>query len=190
MFMQSKVSETSSHLLLVWLPHKKAECWLSGPIFLIQPQKWLWETLFTLPLSHSPSIPKPDWEAREEHCSIHELRKPSGLALPPYSGPRVECVPVPGPLICVNVSRCHFSPLLYLWPIRGEGSCGFGLSWNWRGDYFWVWRWCVFSSLASSFCCLVSKPAGTMPMRVDVPWPTLLSIDFSVLTVTCCWNMW
>lgn len=175
----------TSALLLIW----QSSCNFPCPCLILDsvPKVNVRHLLHCLP----PSTLEPDWEAREECCAIHAACNSPGLAWLPHLGPGVACAgPVPGmhSLAYSCAWAAHLSALPTSDPM---GKSGHLLSWNWRGqDLLRVCRPCIFSSLASSSCCLMSNPAGTVPMSTDACWPAPLSVVLVSSALTSCWNTW
>lgn len=165
MFMQSKVSEPSSHLLLVWLPHKKAECWLSNPIFLIQSQKWLWETLFTLPLSRSPSF-------------LNQIGRPERNI-----AQSMNCAN-PQALLCLHIQALEWSACLCLAPLPVLMCLGVIFPLSSISDPLGV-------RVAVVLGCLETEEVTTFESGDDVfslPWHLPFAVWWVSLQAQCPWE--
>lgn len=133
----------------------------------------MWEVPSTLPLTSSPPTPEPDWDASGgllNTCYVQLLRPCTASMLRPCSG--VYCVPKRHAYVCVN-APCVSVPsslptsdlvMMAVWKLKKQGAAYKSI------DH-------VFPlSYLLPFAIWVSKPAGTVPVRVHVSWPTLLSI--------------
>lgn len=117
--------------------------------------------------------PEPDWEARGgllNTCCVQLLRPCTTSVLRSCSG--VSCAQARRAYVCVN-APCVSSPsslpisdpvMVAVWKLKRQGAAYESV------DHLFPLP-CLLP-----FAIWVSKPAGTVPVRVHVSWPTLLSI--------------